>query len=119
MTDPVETERPPARRRPQPDQGHAASGARILVGGLAAGAGLAMVGAMAAAAQASESEATLMTQDAVRRVVVVAVVTVLWMTVYRILTQRKLRSPGRSRPLTPAGQPVPGRAEHSPTLVET
>lgn len=71
MTDPVETERPPARRRPQPPQGHAASGARILVGGLAAGAGLAMVGAMAAAAQASESEATLMTQDAVRRVVVV------------------------------------------------
>lgn len=71
MTDPVEAERPPVRRRPQPNQGHAASGARILVGGLAAGAGLAMVGAMAAAAQASESEATLMTQDAVRRVVVV------------------------------------------------
>ena len=71
MTDPVETERPAPRRRPQPNQGHAASGARILVGGLAAGAGLAMVGAMAAAAQASESQASLMTQDAVRRVVVV------------------------------------------------
>lgn len=71
MTDPVGTERPAPRRRPQPNQGHAASGARILVGGLAAGAGLAMVGAMAAAAQASDSQATLMTQDSVRRVVVV------------------------------------------------
>ncbi len=48
-----------------------------------------------------------------------AVVTVLWLTVYRILTQRKLRSPGHSRPVTSAGQAVPGRAEHAPTLVET
>ncbi len=67
MTEPAAPRR--ARQAPAP-QGHAASGARLLVGGLAAGAGLAMVGAMAAAAQASEASASDATQT-IRRVVVV------------------------------------------------
>lgn len=67
MTEPAT----PRRARPAPaPSGHAASGARLLVGGLAAGAGLAMVGAMAAAAQAAEADAAESTQT-IRRVVVV------------------------------------------------
>lgn len=70
-TEPGPTERSAARGRPAARQAHAASGARILVGGLAVGAGLAMVGAMAAAAQASEADTSTVTLDAIRRVVVV------------------------------------------------
>lgn len=71
QTEPVPTERSAARGRPAARQAHAASGARILVSGLAVGAGLAMVGAMAAAAQASEADTSTVTLDAIRRVVVV------------------------------------------------
>lgn len=58
------------RRQPQPSRSHAAAGARILVGGLAVGGGLAMVGAMAAAAQAGEPASTTSSSVMVRRVVV-------------------------------------------------
>lgn len=48
---------------------HAATGARLLVGGLAAGAGLAMVGGMAAAAQSDPAQVEAV--QTIRRIVVV------------------------------------------------
>ena len=48
-----------------------------------------------------------------------AVVAVLWMTVYRILTQRRLRSTADRRPLLTVSDAVPDAAEDTPTLVGT
>lgn len=63
MTEDTATSRP----APRPRRKHAASGARILTAGLAAGAGLGLVGAMTASAQSAGPP----TADAsVRRVVV-------------------------------------------------
>lgn len=77
MTDPAPVATPeststaPPRRTVAPKKGHAAPGARLLVGGLAAGAGLAMVGAMAAAAQATEPIAAPVVTTTIQRIVVV------------------------------------------------
>ena len=48
-----------------------------------------------------------------------AVVTVLWMTVYRILTQRKLRSAGDRRAVPRPRHAAPESADETPTLVGT
>jgi hypothetical protein len=73
MTEPAPTTTGTAKpdatpARPTPTRGHAARGSRIVVAGLAAGAGLGLVGAMSAAARSSTQTVAA---EPVRRVIVV------------------------------------------------